>query len=72
MTVTLDLKPEIEAGLLARASATGVSLQEYVLSVIEQAIVTGEQERGAASAREEAVRRMLQFGDQHRLSLGSR
>jgi hypothetical protein len=35
MTVTLNLKPELEAGLLAQAQASGMSVEEYVLSVVE-------------------------------------
>jgi hypothetical protein len=38
MTVTLDLKPELEAGLLARAQAGGKTLEEYLLSMVEGAI----------------------------------
>ncbi len=30
MTITLDLQPEIEKGLLAQAAARGVSLSDYV------------------------------------------
>ncbi len=35
MTITLNLKPEIEAYLLAQARAIGVTLEEYLLSIIE-------------------------------------
>lgn len=35
MTVTLEIKPETQAGLSALASAAGMSLEEYVLAVIE-------------------------------------
>jgi hypothetical protein len=35
MTVTLELKPETQAGLSALASAAGMSLEEYVLAMIE-------------------------------------
>ena len=37
MTVTLNLKPAVEAGLEAQARASGMSLQEYLLSVVEEA-----------------------------------
>ena len=36
MTVTLNLKPEIEAGLLAQAQATGVSLENYLQQLVEK------------------------------------
>ena len=71
MTVTLHLKPEVEAGLLERARASGMALEEYLLSVVEGAWRAGSPETNlAASAREDAVRRMLEFGEKHRLSLG--
>ena len=37
MTVTLHLKPEVEAGLLAQAQASGLTLEQYLLSMIEGA-----------------------------------
>jgi hypothetical protein len=37
MTVTLNLKPDVEAGLLAQAQANGMTLEEYLLSVVEGA-----------------------------------
>ncbi len=37
MTVTLNLKPEVEAGLLAQAERTGISLEQYLLSMVEGA-----------------------------------
>jgi hypothetical protein len=35
MTVTLELKPEVEERVLALASSQGVSLETYLLSLIE-------------------------------------
>src|SRR5947209_18269227 len=37
VTVTLNLKPEVEAGLSAQAQANGMTLEEYLLSVVEGA-----------------------------------
>jgi len=34
LTITLDLKPEIERGLIAQAKARGVSLQDYVQEIV--------------------------------------
>ena len=71
MTITLNLKPEVEAGLLAQAQASGISLEEYLLSVVEAAIpAKREANRTERSEREEAVRRMLEFGEKHHLSFG--
>ena len=71
MTVTLNLKPELEAGLLAKAQASGMPLEEYLLSLMEDAALPPDS-AGAPkqSAREDAVRRMVEFGERHHLSLG--
>ena len=37
MTVNLELGPEVEAELLAQASARGLSLDDYLKRVVEQA-----------------------------------
>jgi hypothetical protein len=52
MTVTLNLKPELEAGLLAQAQASGMTVEEYLLSVVEAVLPRTQQtfsaeERGA-------------------------
>ena len=39
MTVTLNLKPEIEAGLFAQAHASGMTVEEYLLSVVEGVVL---------------------------------
>lgn len=39
MTLTLDLQPEIESGLLAQAQAKGVSLATYAQEVLARASV---------------------------------
>jgi hypothetical protein len=43
MTVTLNIKPEIEAGLLAQAQANGMTLEEYLLSMVEGAALSAKQ-----------------------------
>ena len=45
MTVTLKIKPEIEAGLLAQAHARGMSVEELVLSVLEGAVLPAVENR---------------------------
>ncbi|MGA3326474.1 MAG: hypothetical protein ABSF45_18540 [Terriglobia bacterium] len=72
MTVTLNLKPEVEAGLMARARASGMPLEQYLLSLVESAARPTAPNTAAAEqpARVEAVRRMVEFGEKHRLSLG--
>lgn len=39
MTVTLNLKPEVEAGLLAQAQVSGITVEEYLLSMLEGAVL---------------------------------
>jgi hypothetical protein len=45
MTVTLKLKPEVEAGLLAQAQASGMSVEEYLLSVVEGTVLPAPKNR---------------------------
>jgi hypothetical protein len=71
MTVTLHLKPEIEAGLLSQAQASGMALEEYLLSLAEEAALqAGTRKTVGPGEREEAVRRMLEFGEKYDLALG--
>ena len=72
MTVTLHLKPEVQAGLKARAQARGMALEEYLISLAEEAALQAAPGGtvSAQAAREEAVRRMLEFGEKHHLTLG--
>jgi hypothetical protein len=39
MTITLNLRPEMEAGLLAQAVATGLTLEDYVQRIVEKEVV---------------------------------
>jgi hypothetical protein len=38
VTVTLNLKPELEAGLLAQAQATGLTLEGYLQQLVEREV----------------------------------
>lgn len=40
MTVTLDLTPELEQRIVAQAKAQGLSIEAYLLSVIQAAALT--------------------------------
>ena len=72
MTVTLTFNPEVEAGLLAKAQARGMDLQEYLQAIVEQEALpsSGKTAVSEATRRQEAVRRMLEFGEKYHLSLG--
>jgi hypothetical protein len=39
MTITLHLKREVELGLLAQAQVSGMTVEEFVLSVVESAVL---------------------------------
>lgn len=45
MTITLQLKPEVEERLLAYARAQGVSLETYLSGVIEAQVLPGPMRR---------------------------
>jgi hypothetical protein len=67
MTVTIQLKPELEASLIARAKASGMTVGEYFLSLLEAGAKAEEFDWDKAA---KAVEGMLEFGDKYRLSLG--
>jgi hypothetical protein len=71
VTVTLTLKPEVEAGLLSKAQISGMALEEYLQSLVEESAAPAQKATPSKQAtREEAVRRMLEFGKKYHLSLG--
>ena len=72
--MTIELKPEdtrvidqaIQAGLIQRADEVVEVGLEALRSRLEARCLPG------SAARQEAVRRMQEFGDKYRLSLGER
>ena len=61
MTVTLKLKPEVEAGLLKQAKASGKTLEEYLLSMVEGAVLQKAQENLSAEGNLSAEERAAAF-----------
>jgi hypothetical protein len=59
MAVTLNLKPEVEAGLSAHAQATGMTLEDYLQYLVEKdlsaAAVQGERAEGSGMVWEGAL-----------------
>jgi hypothetical protein len=51
MILTLNLKPEVEAGLLAQAQANGMTLEEYLLSMVEGAALSATEKGLSAEER---------------------
>jgi hypothetical protein len=47
MTVTLNLKPEVEAGLAAHTKATGMTLEDYLEYLVERDLSPDTAEGGA-------------------------
>jgi hypothetical protein len=67
MPITIDLRPEIEASLSTRAKAAGMSLDQYVLSLLEAA---ADAEKFDWDKAAKAVEGLLEFGDKYQLSFG--
>jgi hypothetical protein len=63
MTVTLTLKPEIEAGLVAQAAIAGMTVEEYLLSMVE-GVVRPEPPR--ALSPEERAAAFEEWSEKHR------
>ena len=38
MTITLEIKPEMQAGLLALAQGSGMSLDQYIFRMVENSV----------------------------------
>jgi plasmid stability protein len=55
MTVELDLTPELEQQARARAAAHGVSLEAYLLGVIEEAALPATPEEATLEVFEAAM-----------------
>jgi hypothetical protein len=51
MTLTLKFKREVEAGLLAQAQASGMSMEDYVLSVVEGTVLPAAKNRRSPEER---------------------
>lgn len=51
MPVTLKLKRELEAGLLRQAEASGMTLEDYLLLLVEGAVLPKAHESSSAEER---------------------
>lgn len=54
MTVTLTLKPEMEADLLAQAKASGMTVEAYILSIVESSLDAATQRSLSPDQRADA------------------
>ena len=68
MTLTIDLRPETQVGLLALAEASGMSAEQYIQAMVENAVIP----RAAMSPEERAVAwdRIGQAISGHPISVG--
>jgi hypothetical protein len=51
MTVTLHLNPEVEAGLLAHAQASGLTVEAFVLRVVEGVVFSATEKAQSVEDR---------------------
>ena len=65
MTVSLNFKPEIEAELLAKAQTSGMTVEQYLLSVVEELLLAEPEE---ASSPEERATAYEAWSAKHRLT----
>jgi hypothetical protein len=71
MTITLDIRPEVQAELARRAAAQGRAIEVVAAAVLECAIApAGEQPAGAPPEVVQACEQLKTFGTRHGLSLG--
>jgi hypothetical protein len=67
MTVTLDLNPEIEQGLLAQARERGVSLDAYLQEIVSQQVrVSNAPPIAKSKVPELPIRHLGEVGSLHR------
>lgn len=61
MTVTLDLKPEVEEHIKAEAKARGLSIENYILNVLERGTTNGEANFAMSASPEEWEKAFLEW-----------
>jgi hypothetical protein len=55
MTVTIELPPDIEAGLLAQAHAEGLDVADYVRNLVERQVAENSQSQHAQPIRKKRL-----------------
>ena len=71
MTITLDIKPEVQAELERQAAVQGRPVEAFAAALLEDAIQTpSQQPAGALVEVVEACEKLKTFGKRHGLSLG--
>jgi|HubBroStandDraft_2_1064218.scaffolds.fasta_scaffold633906_2 hypothetical protein len=71
MTITVDIRPEVQAELARQADAQGSAIEAYAASLLEEAVhVPAQEPAPVAASVVEACERLKTFGKSHGLSLG--
>jgi hypothetical protein len=72
MTITVDIRPEVQAELARRAAAQGRAVEVYAASLLEEAVHLPGKPETTAPAKDviEAIDQLKNFGKTHGLSLG--
>ena len=63
MTVTLDLKPEVEQRVVAEAKARGLSVENFILNVLEKDATNGEASFALTATPEEWKKAFLEWAE---------
>jgi hypothetical protein len=66
MTVTLDFKPEVEKRIAAEAKARGVSVETYILNVLQKETMNAEAGFALIASPEEWKKAFLEWVDTER------
>ncbi len=61
MTVTLELKPEVEERIVAEAKARGLSVETYILNVLEKEATNGKASFALTATPEEWEKAFLEW-----------
>lgn len=69
MTITLDLKPEIEARLMAQAAAQGMSTEMFLQIIIERLLASSQAEPvSAILSPQERAKRFVNWAKSHSIA----
>jgi hypothetical protein len=66
MTVTLNLEPEVEEKIVAEAKARGLSVETYIINVLEKAAKNGEASFALTATPEEWKTAFLEWAHTER------
>ncbi|MBF2005010.1 MAG: hypothetical protein IGS49_05970 [Chlorogloeopsis fritschii C42_A2020_084] len=65
MSITLELPPDIEARLIAQASAHGMSVEELLKVTVDNLLTTSEQSSSAVLSPQERAEKFVNWARSH-------